>query len=117
MLTPNQDAVEYLQHLLEMLTRAERGAGARLPPGPPTAAEFRFDTEDRILCTETGRLSYRRAPAYWLGLEIPLAAAVNQDALKGFQARHVLHFLLRCATCFQVSWCSVCYDQARSFLY
>ena len=39
-------------------------------------------------CTETGRLSYPRTRGNLvLGLDIPLAAAVNKDALEGFQAR------------------------------
>ena len=35
-----QDAVEYFQHFLDVMTRAERAADARLSPGPPTAAHF-----------------------------------------------------------------------------
>ena len=82
-----QDAEEYLRHLLDLLTAAEGGAGARLAPGPPSAAAFAFDTEDRVQCTETGRLSYPRTRGNLvLGLDIPLAAAVNKDALEGFQA-------------------------------
>ena len=81
-----QDAEEYLRYLLELLTAAESAAGGRLAPGPPTAAAFAFDTEDRVQCTETGRLSYRRThDNFVLGLDVPLEAAVNKDALEGFQ--------------------------------
>lgn len=82
-----QDAVEYLQYLLEMLTCAERAARARVAPGPPTAAAFAFDTEMRMLCTESSRLAYLREHNNVLSLGIPLAAATNKDALIGFQAR------------------------------
>lgn len=82
-----QDAEEYLRYLLDLLTAAESAAGGRLAPGPPTALAFAFDTEDRVQCTETGRLSYPRTHGNLvLGLDIPLAAAVNKDALEGFQA-------------------------------
>jgi len=70
-----------------VLARAERGAAGRLPPGPPTAAAFAFDTEHRDQCAETGRASYLRSRSHLLGLSIPLEAATNKAALEGFQAR------------------------------
>ncbi|KAK9833553.1 hypothetical protein WJX81_005633 [Elliptochloris bilobata] len=91
-----QDAEEYLRYLLDLLKAAEQAAGTRLVPGPPTAAAFAFDTEDRVQCTETGRLSYRRThDNYVLGLSIPLEAAVNKDVLEGFQEREAKRARLR----------------------
>ena len=47
-----QDALEYFQHLLELMTRAERAAGSRLGGGDisaagPSAEVFSFQLEDR----------------------------------------------------------------------
>lgn len=45
-----QDALEFFQYLLELMTRAERAAGARLGPdaaGAPTADAFAYQLEDR----------------------------------------------------------------------
>ncbi len=51
-LTLIQDALEYFQHLLELMTRAERAAGSRLSGGDvaavgPSAEVFAFQLEDR----------------------------------------------------------------------
>ena len=45
-----QDALEFFQYLLELMTRAERAAGARLgcdDGGAPTADAFAYQLEDR----------------------------------------------------------------------
>lgn len=56
-----QDAMEYFQHLLELMARAERTAAARLGAAPSDSATsdaFRFGLENRIqvqlegLCTQ-----------------------------------------------------------------
>ena len=55
-----QDAQEYFGHLLEVMAQAEAAAGGRLPSAnapPPTASLFKFGTEDRIQCSETGKVS------------------------------------------------------------
>ena len=55
---PLQDAEEYWGHLLQLLSRAEHAAGERLPGArdAPTARLFTYGTEDRIQCSETGRV-------------------------------------------------------------
>jgi hypothetical protein len=82
-----QDAVEYFQHLLEVMTRAERAAGGRLssPGEPPTAAAFGFQVEDRVQCSESGRVSYKRTPANVLSLDIDPDAATNKDELDEYK--------------------------------
>ena len=82
-----QDAVEYFQHLLEVLSRAERSAGQRLGPAAtkPTAAAFRFQVEDRVQCSESGRVSYRRTPQNVLALDIDPEAATNKDELEEYK--------------------------------
>ena len=59
-----QDAEEYFGHLLEVMARAERTAGDRLPgaAGAPTAALFKFGIEDRVQCCDTGRVSLPARP-------------------------------------------------------
>lgn len=53
-----QDAEEYWGHLLELMSRAEHAAGDRLPGArdAPTTRLFTYGTEDRIQCSETGRV-------------------------------------------------------------
>ncbi len=79
--------MEYFQHLLDVLSRAERSAGERLGPaaGQPTAAAFGFQVEDRVQCSETGRVSYRRTPQNVMALDIDLEAAVNKEELEEYK--------------------------------
>jgi hypothetical protein len=91
-----QDAADFLQHLLEVSTRAERGVGARLGGGcgatarGHTADVFRFEFEDRIACSESGRVSYRRDPDLIWKLDIPLEAATNKNELRVYRVRRFL---------------------------
>lgn len=82
-----QDAREYFQYLLDVMSRAERTSMQRLgqPDQPATADAFRFELEDRIQCLETGRLSYKRSLTNVLAMDIPLDAATNKDELEDFQ--------------------------------
>ncbi|KAL0051048.1 hypothetical protein WJX82_001112 [Trebouxia sp. C0006] len=84
-----QDAREYFQHLLEVMTRAERTSMQRLgqPDQPPTVDVFRFELEDRIQCMESSRLSYKRSLTNVLAMDIPVDAATNKDELEDFQER------------------------------
>ncbi|BDA47746.1 Ubiquitin carboxyl-terminal hydrolase 5 [Coccomyxa sp. Obi] len=84
-----QDAVEYFQHLLDVLSRAERSVGDRLGPaaGLPTVAAFGFQVEDRVQCSETGRVSYRRTPQNVMALDIDPEAATNKEELEEYKER------------------------------
>lgn len=84
-----QDAEEYWGHLLEVMARAELGAGERLPgaSSAPTSQLFKFGVEDRIQCTETGRVAYKAGASTCLGLRIPLEAAANQAEVAAFNER------------------------------
>lgn len=88
-LMPIQDAVEYFQHLLEVMARSERASGGRLgdnvPDLAPTSAAFQFAVEDRVRCAESGRVSYRRTPSNVLALDIDPAAATNSGELEEYQ--------------------------------
>jgi len=54
-----QDASEYFQYLLDLMSRSERvaGQGGRLGQAsePPTAASFEFGVETRVQCSQSGR--------------------------------------------------------------
>lgn len=55
-----QDALEFFQHMLELMTRAERSAGDRLESGTTagsTADAFAFQLEDRKQVSVTTRRS------------------------------------------------------------
>jgi uncharacterized UBP type Zn finger protein len=58
-----QDAREYLDHLMDVISRAERAAASGGGGGSATAsvpALFKFQTEERIQCSESGMV--RRTP-------------------------------------------------------
>jgi ubiquitin carboxyl-terminal hydrolase 5/13 len=84
-----QDAVEYFQHLLDMMTRAERAAGSRLSEGPPTAAQFLFDVEDKLTCVESGNVRYSTRKENVLSLEIPLDRATNKASVDAFKEQQL----------------------------
>lgn len=110
---PAQDAVEYFQYLLEVMSRAERAAGQRLaPPGAlPTAAAFNFRIEDRVQCSESGAVSYKHTPANVLPLYIDLAAATNKEELEVYKARIELLILYMLLLSGELSDCCCCLFQ------
>lgn len=88
-----QDAEEYFQHVLEVMTRAERAAGARLSSSDatngasaePTARAFQWQSEDRIQCSQSGCVSYPTATTSTLSLNIPVESATNKAELSAFK--------------------------------
>ena len=95
-----QDAVEYFQHLLETMTRAERSAKDRLAvvfggsaeavaSGGPTAAQFEFEVEERVQCVESGAVRYVVRKENVMPLEVPVDAATNAAALAEFKERQL----------------------------
>lgn len=91
-----QDAREYFQHLLEVMSRSERSSMQRLGAAdqPASADAFKFELEDRIQCLETGRVSYKRSLGNILAIDIPMDAATNKDELEDYQVLQSTH---RCA--------------------
>lgn len=85
-----QDAVEYFQYLLDLITKEESVHKSRLdvgPEAPLTANSFSFKTVDRIECNETRAVSYNTSITTDLGLDIPLEAATNQAELANYRVR------------------------------
>ncbi|RLN69355.1 hypothetical protein BBJ29_000222 [Phytophthora kernoviae] len=91
-----QDAVEYLQHLLDFMTRAERVGANRLGPlllgdsttsaELPTASLFKFKLEDRVQCLASNKVKYVPRDDSFLQLQIPLDAASNASQVNAYQA-------------------------------
>ncbi len=87
--------MEYFQHLVELITRAEHTAttAGRLH-GPPTSALFRFLLEDRIACVTSGCVRYKQGSSNVLGLPIPLDAAVNKQELEEYKVRGTIGWMV-----------------------
>jgi len=83
-----QDASEYFQHLLEVLTRSERAASDRLPSGPSTAHFFEFTLEERIQCAESRQVRYKTQAGHnVLALPVPMEHAINKEEVSAFAER------------------------------
>ncbi|WIA38801.1 hypothetical protein OEZ86_002085 [Tetradesmus obliquus] len=85
-----QDAAEYLTHLLQLISRSEHAAAARLGLGEQqalTPSVFGFQLEYRTQCLTSSAVSYRRAMAASLELHIPLEAATNKEAVAAYKER------------------------------
>ena len=96
-----QDAVEYLQYLLETVQRAERAGQGRLTDAAAAAGSaagsdgenpglvdyFKFGTQHRLECTASKTVRYKAETETVLTLDIPLEAAVNKAEVEEAQAR------------------------------
>ena len=86
-----QDAVEYFQHLLEVVARAEREHGDRLgakgAAASPSAKLFEFDVEEKVTCAVSGGVRYVRRRENVLPLEVPVDAATNAKAIEAERER------------------------------
>lgn len=79
-----QDASEYLQHLMSLLQRAERvGFDGQYY----TDSLFRFKMEDRYQCLESSAVKYVERSEGSLEVTIPLEAAINSAAVAEYQER------------------------------
>lgn len=100
-----QDASEFLQHLLELMARAERSGAARLSGGGsrtgadvaepnsaagflPTPSLFRFNLEDRLACASTGAVRYTGRSENVLSLPVPVEAATNRKDVEAYEERN-----------------------------
>eukprot|EP00897_Mesotaenium_endlicherianum_P009541 jgi/Mesen1/8615/ME000050S08022 len=82
-----QDALEFYQHMLDLLERTHSSSGpAGAGGGDPTRA-LRFRVEERIQCSASGRVSYSSKPDNVLSLGIPLAAASNKEQVAAYEKR------------------------------
>jgi len=92
-----QDAVEYFQHLLEVMTRAERndvrdrlGTKAQEREREEfvlSAKQFEFDVEEKVTCAVSGAVRYVRRRENVLPLEVPVDAATNAREIEAERER------------------------------
>ncbi|TDH68876.1 hypothetical protein CCR75_005557 [Bremia lactucae] len=91
-----QDAVEYLQYLLDFMTRVERVYSSRLGPllsgDTSTSAElptfnlFKFKLEDRVQCLVSNKVKYVSRDDMLLQLQISLDDATNTTQVNAYQS-------------------------------
>jgi uncharacterized UBP type Zn finger protein len=58
-----QDACDYLHHLLDVMTRAERAAGVGGANADSIPSLFKFQTEHRIQCDASNMVKYNYPPS------------------------------------------------------
>ncbi|XP_037094382.1 ubiquitin carboxyl-terminal hydrolase 5-like [Pollicipes pollicipes] len=75
-----QDAQEFILHLINLVSRASRHRT------DPTDA-LRFRVEERVECTGSHRVKYSDRTEFFLPLHIPLEAATNKEAVREYEAR------------------------------
>lgn len=90
-----QDAVEYMQYLLEFMAKNERTASGRIgrllatddstDNEIPTSNMFQFAFEDRVQCLTSKKVKYVTRDDAFLQLQIPLDAATNATQVKEYQ--------------------------------
>eukprot|EP00040_Diaphanoeca_grandis_P027879 m.159692 g.159692 ORF g.159692 m.159692 type:complete len:829 (-) comp31148_c0_seq1:27-2513(-) len=82
-----QDAAEYLQHLLDVMTKAERTSKDRLGGDTthPSASHFDMTIEERLCCVESTQVRYVSAKSNILRLNVPIEAAENATEYKEYQ--------------------------------
>ena len=79
-----QDAVEFLLHLINMTERHIRNH----PVSSQSPAEtFRFQVEERLQCLSSGQVRYTYRPEYHLPVPVPLETATNLDEVKAYEER------------------------------
>ena len=72
------------------MDRAERSSSGRVaavPGGQSSASLFTFQVEYRTQCSLSGAVRYKHSTSALLGLDIPLAAAVNLHDVNAYQER------------------------------
>nr|CAB3267567.1 ubiquitin carboxyl-terminal hydrolase 5 [Phallusia mammillata] len=78
-----QDAHEFLLHILSIMERSEHKNGATLPPGDA----FKFMVEERLECQQSKQVRYSKHPDYIFSLPILCDMATNKDDLKAYEER------------------------------
>lgn len=88
-----QDASEYFQYLLDLMSKSERVSKQRLPflsENGPTSSAFEFSAITRIHCHESGRVKYKRdAATNLLSLNIPMSHATNKNDVELYEVKQI----------------------------
>jgi len=75
-----QDALEFLQHLLDMIEKKEH-ASKRFDP----TSGFKFKVEERLECGKSGKVKYTHRYDNTLQLRIPMEKVINQREFAEFE--------------------------------
>ena len=88
-----QDASEYFQYLLDLMSKSERVSKQRLPSlseKGSTSSVFEFSAITRIQCHESGRVNYKRdAATNLLSLNIPMSHATNKNDVELYEVKQI----------------------------
>ncbi|CAG5125346.1 unnamed protein product [Candidula unifasciata] len=72
-----QDAQEFFLHLVSLVEKNSRGSA--------NACDcFRFQVEERVMCTATKKVRYSRREDYCLSLSVPMEAAINKEEVRKY---------------------------------
>ncbi|XP_018018009.1 ubiquitin carboxyl-terminal hydrolase 5 isoform X2 [Hyalella azteca] len=77
-----QDAMEYLEHVLKLMERSSLKAGL-----PDPGHCFRFGVEDKFVCSASGCVRYVERSDLYLPLPVPLEAATNKLQVQEYNQR------------------------------
>jgi ubiquitin carboxyl-terminal hydrolase 5/13 len=77
-----QDALEFYQHLLDLVEKSNPGGGAQ-----DASRAFRFQVQERIQCGASGKVKYTARSDNVLSLPIPLEKATNQEEVADYERR------------------------------
>ncbi|KAF2345945.1 Zinc finger UBP-type, partial [Trinorchestia longiramus] len=77
-----QDAMEYLEHVLKLMERSSLKSGL-----PDPGHCFRFGVEDKFVCSASGFVRYVERSDLYLPLPVPLEAATNKQEVVDYNAR------------------------------
>ncbi|XP_071530212.1 ubiquitin carboxyl-terminal hydrolase 5 isoform X1 [Panulirus ornatus] len=75
-----QDAMEFLEHILKMTSCNSAGTA---DPG----SCFKFEVEDKFVCSASGKVRYVTRPDQYLPLPVPMEEAVNKEEVAAYHAR------------------------------
>jgi len=93
-----QDAQEYFLHLLGTVDKQQRVSS----PGNGNPADaFRFQLEDRIQCSSSGKVQYSHRDDFILQLPVPMEAATNKGNA-GESAEFICFVVWHCLIVFAV---------------
>jgi ubiquitin carboxyl-terminal hydrolase 5/13 len=78
-----QDAVEYFEHLIKTVSRAEHASPDLVNGAPPIASNFQFTVQTRLECTASSTVRYALEAGHLvLRLPIPLKNAINSTEVE-----------------------------------
>merc|ERR1712106_52006 len=75
-----QDAMEFFEHILKLTSQSSAGIA---DPGNA----FRFEVEDKFICSASGKVRYVTRPDQYLPLPVPMEESSNKEEVVAYQQR------------------------------